>query len=144
MSSSSEPAARVALVGLGRRARQTLLPAIHALGPRVAVTGVFPRTARTEVLFGGARTVDTRDDLATADLSGVDIVVGAVDLRSVPGGLARPAGGGSSPAPPAALLGRCLVVVALRPRPGPGVLDELAGGDTSRATLMLDTPVVHY
>jgi hypothetical protein len=109
MSSSSEPPARVALVGLGRRARQTLLPAIHALEPRVELTGVFTRNARTEVLFGGARSVDTRDDLATADLSGVDIVVVAVDLRSVP-----------------------------------GVLDELAGGDTSRATLMLDTPVVHY
>jgi hypothetical protein len=109
MSSSSEPPATVALVGLGRRARQTILPALHALGDRIELTGVFTRTARTEELFGGARTVHTRDDLTSADLSDVNVVVVAVDLRSVP-----------------------------------GVLDQLAAAGTGTATVMLDTPVVHY
>jgi hypothetical protein len=75
---------RVGLVGVGRRARQTILPAIVGLGDRVELAAVFARSTRSVELFGGTLTLDTRDDLARADLSDVDVVVVAVELRQVP------------------------------------------------------------
>jgi hypothetical protein len=83
MSSSSEPT-RVALVGVGRRARHTILPAVHSLGDRVELAAVFARRARPVELFGGALTLQVRDDLAGADLTDIDVVLIAVDLRRVP------------------------------------------------------------
>jgi predicted dehydrogenase len=89
MSSSSEPL-RVAMVGVGRRARHTLLPALFALGDRVVVEAAFGRTARSLALeAAGGRPLAVRDDLGDADLSGIDVVVVALPLRAVPDVLRR-------------------------------------------------------
>lgn len=82
---------RVLLVGAGRRARQTILPAIWACDERVDLVGVCARSAREIELLGG-RFRTTTTTLPNVDLSGVDVVVVAIGTRSVPGLLRELAG----------------------------------------------------
>ncbi len=75
------------MVGAGRRARQTILPAIHASSQSVDLVGVCTRTARELELLGGRFRTSTRL-LADMDFGDVDAVVVAVPLPAVPGILA--------------------------------------------------------
>ncbi len=75
------------MVGAGRRARQTILPAIHAASEWVDLVGVCTRTPRELELLGGRFRTSTRL-LADIDLGDVDAVVVAVPLPAVPGILA--------------------------------------------------------
>jgi predicted dehydrogenase len=79
---------RIVLVGVGRRARATLIPAIHAAASRVELVGVCARSARPIELLGGRFRADVAE-LAGTDLSGVDAVVVSVATRSVPAVLAE-------------------------------------------------------
>ncbi len=75
---------RVLLIGAGRRARQVILPAIHASSDRVELVGVCTRSERELELLGGRFRTTTKllDDV---DLSAIDAVVVAVGLAEVPG-----------------------------------------------------------
>lgn len=74
---------RLALIGVGRRARETLIPAIHASAQRVDLVAVCARSERSIELLGGRfRTTSVR--LADVDLASLDAVVVAVGTRSVP------------------------------------------------------------
>jgi predicted dehydrogenase len=74
---------RIALVGVGRRARETLVPAIHAVASRIDLVAVCARSERPVELLGG-RFHATAIRLADVDLGGLDAVVVAVGTRSVP------------------------------------------------------------
>ena len=74
---------RIVLVGAGRRARQTILPAIHACSDRVELVGVCTRSERELELLGG-RFRTTTTSLEDIDLASVQTVVVAVGLSNVP------------------------------------------------------------
>ena len=76
------------MVGAGRRARQTILPAIHSSSEWVDLVGVCTRTPRELELLGGRFKTFT-SLLADIDLADVDAVVVAVPLPAVPEVLAR-------------------------------------------------------
>ncbi len=73
---------RVVLVGAGRRARDTILPAIHACAPHVEVTAVCARSVREIELLGG-RVRTTTSLLPETDVSNTDAVVVSVGAESV-------------------------------------------------------------
>jgi predicted dehydrogenase len=100
---------RVLLVGVGRRAQKTLLPALHCMRPWIELVAVHARTSRDVSLLDGRISLTTRDDLGTIDASALDAII-----------------------------------VAVRQRQVPAALKALEGIDTSRITLMLDTPVLHH
>jgi hypothetical protein len=75
---------RVLLVGAGRRAQATILPAIHCMRPWVELMGVHTRTAREMELLGGRLRIATRNELAKADLSSLDAIIVSVGIRQVP------------------------------------------------------------
>jgi predicted dehydrogenase len=75
---------RILLVGGGRRAQATILPAIHCMQPWVELAGVHTRTPREMNLLGGRLEIATRDDLAQADLSALDAIIVSVGIRQVP------------------------------------------------------------
>jgi hypothetical protein len=89
---------RIVLVGAGERARATIIPAIHASGPRLELVAVCARSERTIDLLGGRFRAPT-SLLADVDLTGVDAVVVSVGTKSVPavlGQLADRGGTGST------------------------------------------------
>jgi predicted dehydrogenase len=87
---------RIALVGAGRRARETLIPAIHAASAWIDLVAVCTRSARPiELLGSGFRASSI--PLGELDPREVDAAVIAVGTRSVPGvldDLAARGGGG--------------------------------------------------
>jgi predicted dehydrogenase len=79
---------RIVVIGAGRRARQTLLPAIHSSSEWVDLVAVCTRTAREIELLGGRLRAVTRP-LKDIDLAEVDAAVIAVPLPQVPEVLAE-------------------------------------------------------
>lgn len=82
------PPMRVVVVGAGRRAKQTILPAIHCCEEWVDLVGVCTRTPRELELLGGRFKTLTLS-LAEIDLAEVDAVVIAVGLPQAPEVLAE-------------------------------------------------------
>jgi len=75
---------RVLLVGAGRRAQATIIPALYCMRPWLDLTAVHTRTAREVILLGGKFRMTTRSDLSDVDPGSVDAVIVAVGLRQVP------------------------------------------------------------
>lgn len=79
----------VLVVGSGRRARETALPALHRLPDQFEVRGVYARTAKELVVEGCSHPVATLDQLNADALRGVDMVYLAVAKDAVPDVLAH-------------------------------------------------------
>lgn len=75
---------RVLLIGAGRRATETILPALVGLGDRVQLTGVVALSARRMSLYAGELAIDTEDRLDAVDVSAVDTIMVAVPRAAVP------------------------------------------------------------
>jgi predicted dehydrogenase len=75
---------RIALIGAGRRARETLIPAIHAASSWVDLVAVCTRSPRPLELLGSRFRADSIP-LGNLDPRELDAVVVAVGTRSVPG-----------------------------------------------------------
>ena len=75
---------RVLLVGAGRRARETLIPAIHCASPWIDLVGICARSERELELLGGQFRSTTRR-LADVDMGSVDAIVVSVATPNVPG-----------------------------------------------------------
>lgn len=75
---------RVVLVGAGRRAQETILPALDLLRDRVELVSVHARRARSLTPPGDARTIEVRAGIEDLELDGVDAVVVAVPPGAVP------------------------------------------------------------
>lgn len=75
---------RIAIVGAGKRVRQTVLPGVLALGDQVVVSGIHSRKPRTLSLPDGSE-ITTITSLDAAEFAAVDIVIVAVPTRSIRG-----------------------------------------------------------
>ena len=79
---------RVLVVGAGRRAKETLLPAVYCSSDHIDLVGVCARSRRVIELLGG-RFVTTTRLVSDIDMSQVDAVVVAVSIDQVPNLLAE-------------------------------------------------------
>ncbi len=73
----------VLVVGAGRRALSTLLPALWCMDDDVHIAGVQTRTVRDLHLFDGALELTTGNDLSAHDFSAIDVIVMAVNKKEV-------------------------------------------------------------
>lgn len=74
---------RILLLGVGRRARETLIPAIHCAAEWVELEGVCARSEREVEILGGRFRTTTRL-LADVDPAAVDAVLISIGTRDVP------------------------------------------------------------
>jgi hypothetical protein len=79
----------VLVIGTGKRARETALPAFHRLPDAFQVRAVFAKHAKELAVDGRTYTVRAASELDAAALEGVDLVYCAVTKDAVPGVLAR-------------------------------------------------------
>jgi hypothetical protein len=82
-------ARQVLVIGSGKRACSTALPAFHRAPEGFAVRAVFARRAKEIEVDGHAYAVRAVDELDAAALAGIDLVYCAVAKDAVPGVLAR-------------------------------------------------------
>lgn len=101
------------VVGAGRRALGTILPAAHCMRSRVDLVGVCARRARELSVIDGEMTVGVEAGLGSVDFSAIDAVVIAIPTAAVPAVLAE---------------------LAER--------SERAGSQAPKLTVLIDTPVL--
>jgi predicted dehydrogenase len=75
---------RVLVVGAGKRAQETIIPALMSLGDSAEIAGVLARSARKLKLYGGDFTVQTETLPEALDISRVDTIAVAVTRSEVP------------------------------------------------------------
>ncbi len=73
----------VLVLGAGRRALSTLLPALWCLDDEVSIAGIHTRTVRDLHLFDGKVELTTGNDLSSHDFSAIDVIVLAVNKKAV-------------------------------------------------------------
>lgn len=75
---------RVLLVGAGKRAQETAIPALMALGSGVELAGVWARSSRKLKLYGGEFTAQTETGPEAFPIAEVDTIIVAVTRSQVP------------------------------------------------------------
>ena len=75
---------RVLVVGAGKRAEETIIPALLCLEGSAEIAGVWARSARKLSLYGGGFTVQTETGPGAFDLAEVDTIAVAVTRSEVP------------------------------------------------------------
>lgn len=79
----------VIIIGSGKRVREAALPVLRRLEARLAVRGIFARTAKQIDVDGVTHEVGRFEDLRGEELADVDLVYLAVTKDAVPSVLAR-------------------------------------------------------
>ncbi len=79
----------VIIVGSGKRVRETALPAMQRLAPRLSVRRVFARTAKEIEVDGARYSVAAFENLRADDLVGAGLIYVAVGKDAVPEVLGR-------------------------------------------------------
>jgi predicted dehydrogenase len=74
MTEAGAPRRRVLIVGAGRRVQNNFLPALRCLEERFEIRGIHSRTPQRLRSVAGRWGIEAVEDLATVDLSAIDIV----------------------------------------------------------------------
>ncbi len=75
---------RVLLVGAGKRAQETAIPALMSLGDGVELAGIWARSSRKLKLYGGEFTAQTETGPEAFPIADIDTIVVAVTRSQVP------------------------------------------------------------
>lgn len=73
---------KIGIIGIGGRIKETVLPAIDALGSSATLTNVIAKTSR-EVAICGRESIHTNDDLNALNFEQLDLLIVAVPTKSV-------------------------------------------------------------